>query len=34
MNQKRKYPGSMRAFHRIMAILIFGQAFVGWYMTP
>ena len=34
MNQKRKYPGSMRAFHWIMAILIFGQIYVGWYMTP
>ena len=34
MNQGKKYPGSMRALHWIMAILIFGQIFVGWYMTP
>lgn len=29
-----KYPASMRALHWLMAVLILGQIFVGWYMTP
>jgi cytochrome b561 len=34
MTENEKYPASMRAMHWLMAILIFGQIFVGWFMTP
>lgn len=34
MKENAKYPASMRAMHWLMAILIIGQIFVGWFMTP
>lgn len=34
MNPQEKYPASMRALHWLMAILILGQIFGGWFMTP
>lgn len=34
MNHQDKYPASMRALHWLMAILILGQIFSGWFMTP
>ncbi len=34
MKKNEKYPTSMRAMHWLMAILIFGQIFGGWFMTP
>ena len=34
MNTQDKYPTSMRVLHWLMAILIFGQIFGGWFMTP
>ena len=34
MQKNVKYPASMRAMHWLMAILIFGQIFGGWFMTP
>lgn len=34
MNNHDKYPASMRVLHWLMALLIFGQIFGGWFMTP
>lgn len=34
MKDNEKYPASMRAMHWLMAILIIGQIFLGWFMTP
>ena len=34
MTNNDKYPLSMRVMHWLMAILIMGQIFSGWFMTP
>jgi len=34
MKHQDKYPASMRALHWLMALLILGQIFGGWFMTP
>lgn len=34
MKHQDKYPASMRVLHWLMAILILGQIFGGWFMTP
>ncbi|GAA6140973.1 cytochrome b [Hydrogenophaga sp. 5NK40-0174] len=34
MKQQEKYPVSMRVLHWLMAIIILGQIFGGWFMTP
>ena len=34
MNDQDKYPTSMRVLHWLMALLILGQIFGGWFMTP
>ena len=34
MKSHDKYPASMRVLHWLMALLILGQIFGGWFMTP